>query len=82
MSWNDLLDVSFVAILLWAALVWLRRSRARFALLGVAIVGLADEFGIPVRYVGVGEKVEAVTEGVRPAAQSCEFAVGVELPEL
>ena len=25
---------------------------------GGVIVGLADEFGIPVRYVGVGEKVE------------------------
>ncbi len=50
MSWNDLLDVSFVAILLWAALVWLRRSRARFALLGVAIVGavtlLASRFDL------------------------------------
>ncbi|MGH0034230.1 MAG: diadenylate cyclase [Myxococcota bacterium] len=39
MSWNVVLDVGLVALLLWTALVWLRRSRARFALLGVAIVG-------------------------------------------
>jgi fused signal recognition particle receptor len=25
---------------------------------GGVIIGLADEFGIPVRYVGVGEKIE------------------------
>lgn len=40
MSWRDVLDVALVALLFWTALVWLRRSRARFALLGVAIVGL------------------------------------------
>jgi uncharacterized protein (TIGR00159 family) len=38
-SWRDALDVGLVAVILWVALVWLRRSRARFALLGVAIVG-------------------------------------------
>jgi uncharacterized protein (TIGR00159 family) len=39
MNWKDVLDVGLVALLLWTVLVWLRRSRARFALLGVAIVG-------------------------------------------
>jgi uncharacterized protein (TIGR00159 family) len=35
----DLLDVSLVALMLWAGIVWVRRSRARLALLGLAIVG-------------------------------------------
>jgi len=39
LSWRDAIDVGLVAVLLWTALIWLRRSRARFALLGVAIVG-------------------------------------------
>jgi fused signal recognition particle receptor len=29
---------------------------------GGVIVGLADEFGIPVRYVGVGEAIEDLRE--------------------
>jgi uncharacterized protein (TIGR00159 family) len=37
--WNDVVDVLLVAALLWAALVWLRRSRARLALGGLAILG-------------------------------------------
>ena len=36
----DVVDVLLVGLLLWLAIVWLRRSRARFALIGVAIVGL------------------------------------------
>jgi diadenylate cyclase len=35
--WTDLIDVAIVALLLWAGLGWLRRSRARIALAGVAI---------------------------------------------
>jgi uncharacterized protein (TIGR00159 family) len=35
---TDLLDVAFVAALVFAGIVWLRRSRARFAALGIGIV--------------------------------------------
>jgi len=37
--WRDLLDIALVAALLWSAFVWLRRTRARWALLGIAILG-------------------------------------------
>ena len=36
---TDLVDVLFVALLLWAALSFVRRARARIALAGVAIAG-------------------------------------------
>src|SRR5262249_55919302 len=36
---TDLVDVLFVALLLWAALSFVRRARARIALAGVAISG-------------------------------------------
>ncbi len=36
----DLVDVVLVAVILWAGVVWLRRTRARLALLGLAIVGV------------------------------------------
>ena len=43
-SWEtgiaDLFDVAIVAVVLWAGLVWLRRTRARWALVGLAIVGV------------------------------------------
>jgi len=46
----DLLDILLVAALLWVGLVWLRRSSARYALLGVLVVGLvyaaARRFGL------------------------------------
>jgi uncharacterized protein (TIGR00159 family) len=32
-------DIALVAVLLWSAFVWLRRTRARWALLGIAILG-------------------------------------------
>ena len=35
----DLLDVAIVATLVFAGIVWLRRSRARFAALGIGLVG-------------------------------------------
>lgn len=38
-GWTEVLDVLTVAALLWLLLVWLRRARARLALLGVAISG-------------------------------------------
>jgi uncharacterized protein (TIGR00159 family) len=37
---RDLIDVLLVAFLIWIGIVWLRRSRARFALAGIAIVGV------------------------------------------
>ncbi len=37
---TDLLDLVLVATLLFAGIVWLRRSRARFAFVGVAIAGV------------------------------------------
>ena len=39
--WRDLVDIALVAALLWGAFVWLRRTRARWALLGIAILGAA-----------------------------------------
>ncbi|MEE9606827.1 MAG: diadenylate cyclase [Myxococcota bacterium] len=36
---SDLLDIGVVAALLWAGVVWLRRTRARMASLGLVIVG-------------------------------------------
>jgi uncharacterized protein (TIGR00159 family) len=43
----DLLDIAVVALLLWVMIAWFRRSRARFALLGLAALGavylLADQ---------------------------------------
>lgn len=36
----DVVDVALVALLLWVGLVWLRRSRARYAMAGIAIVGI------------------------------------------
>lgn len=38
--WNDLLDMTMVAVLLWTAFIWLRRTRARLALVGLAILGV------------------------------------------
>ena len=35
----DLIDVVIVAALLWAGIVWLRRTRARLAMLGIGIIG-------------------------------------------
>jgi uncharacterized protein (TIGR00159 family) len=44
-------DIALVATLLWSAFVWLRRTRARWALLGITILGagylLARQFGLP-----------------------------------
>ena len=37
--WRDLVDIALVAALLWVAFVWLGRTRARWALLGIAILG-------------------------------------------
>jgi uncharacterized protein (TIGR00159 family) len=43
-------DIALVATLLWSAFVWLRRTRARWALLGIAILGagylLARQLGL------------------------------------
>jgi DNA integrity scanning protein DisA with diadenylate cyclase activity len=36
---TDVLDVAIVAALVFAGIVWLRRSRARFAALGIGLVG-------------------------------------------
>jgi diadenylate cyclase len=36
----DVVDILLVTLLLWVVIAWLRRSRARFALAGIAIVGL------------------------------------------
>ena len=48
--WRDLLDIALVAALLWSAFVWLRRTRARWALLGIAMLGagflLARQLGL------------------------------------
>jgi uncharacterized protein (TIGR00159 family) len=48
--WRDLLDIALVAALLWCAFVWLRRTRARWALLGIAMLGagflLARQLGL------------------------------------
>ena len=48
--WRDLVDIALVAALLWSAFVWLRRTRARWALLGIAILGagflLARQLGL------------------------------------
>ncbi len=38
LRWNDVLDITLVAILLWVALVWLRRTRARLAFTGLLIL--------------------------------------------
>lgn len=38
-SVTDLVDVVIVAGILWAGLVWLRRTRARLALLGMGMIG-------------------------------------------
>jgi diadenylate cyclase len=38
---TDVIDVVLVAVLLWAALSWLRRARARIALAGVGILTVA-----------------------------------------
>ena len=47
---SDVVDVTIVAILLWALIVWLRESRARFAIAGLAIVFglylLAQQLGL------------------------------------
>lgn len=47
---SDALDVTIVALLLWALIVWLRESRARFAIAGLAIVFglylLAQQLGL------------------------------------
>ena len=44
------MDIALVAALLWGAFVWLRRTRARWALLGIAILGagflLARQLGL------------------------------------
>ena len=44
------MDIALVAALLWSAFVWLRRTRARWALLGIAILGagflLARQLGL------------------------------------
>lgn len=45
---SDVLDVAIVAALLWVGIAWLQATRARLALLGIAIVGafyfLAQQF--------------------------------------
>lgn len=38
--WQDFLDITLVAVLIWLAFVWLRRTRSRFALTGVAMLAL------------------------------------------
>ena len=38
LQWSDAVDVTIVALLLWALIVWLRHTRARFAVAGIAIV--------------------------------------------
>ena len=39
MQLSDLIDIAVVSGLLWVAMVWLRNSRARLALLGAAMLG-------------------------------------------
>ena len=39
LRWTDVVDVALVTLFAWAAIVWLRRSRARAALAGLAILG-------------------------------------------
>jgi diadenylate cyclase len=38
MRWRDFIDIFVVTLLFWGALVWLRRTRALFAFLGLAIL--------------------------------------------
>ena len=40
LSWTDVADILVVSAFLWAAMLWLRRTRARAALAGLAILGL------------------------------------------
>ena len=40
LSWTDVVDILVVSAFLWAAMLWLRRTRARAALAGLAILGL------------------------------------------
>jgi diadenylate cyclase len=39
LRWSDLVDIALVSLFAWAAIVWLRRTRARAALAGLAILG-------------------------------------------
>lgn len=39
LGWTDLVDIALVSLFVWAAIVWLRRSRSRAALAGLAILG-------------------------------------------
>lgn len=39
LRWNDLADIALVSLFAWAAIVWLRRTHARAALAGLAILG-------------------------------------------
>ena len=39
LRWTDVADVALVTLFAWAAIVWLRRSRARAALVGLAMLG-------------------------------------------
>ncbi|MDY7096102.1 MAG: hypothetical protein SX243_24270, partial [Acidobacteriota bacterium] len=38
LRWNDLADMVLVSLLLWISFVWLRRSRARLALVGIGFL--------------------------------------------
>jgi uncharacterized protein (TIGR00159 family) len=38
LRWNDLADMVLVSLLLWVSFVWLRRSRARLALVGIGFL--------------------------------------------
>jgi diadenylate cyclase len=38
--WRDLADIALAAVIFWGLLVWLRRTRALFAFLGLAILAL------------------------------------------
>lgn len=50
LSWTDAVDIGVVAVLVWILIVWLRTSRARAALLGLAILGgvylIAGQLGL------------------------------------
>jgi diadenylate cyclase len=49
-GFTDVIDIGFVSVLLYAVIVWLKRTRANFVLIGIFILGtiyvLARQFGL------------------------------------